>query len=149
MNEKTNQLRKHAEHLVMLEFIKAGVEVFQNESNIGMVDFIIKNKFGSYQEVSLQVLNLEAERSVKIPKSELGFILPGNLWIALVLFMKEMEPAVYLIPSKVFENPNEIFVNNEQIERFRHLSNWEIKVFTRAIPELSKYSFSAMVTKLS
>lgn len=143
-----DKLKKYAEHLVKLEFMKFRYEIFQNESGSPGIDFIIKTKSGNYHEIFLQPLNLDEDRSVKIPKSELGFELKDNLWIALVLFMKEMEPAVYLIPSKVFENPTEIFHNNEQGERFRHLSNWEIKVFTKAIPELSKYAFSMMVTKL-
>ncbi len=129
--------------------LKYRFEIFQNESSNPGIDFIVKTKSGNYHEVFLQPLNLDADRSVKIPKTEFGFELKDNLWIALVLFMKEMEPAIYLIPSKVFENPSEIFINNEQDERFRHLSNWEVKVFTKAIPELSKYGFSAMVTKLS
>jgi hypothetical protein len=29
-----------------------------------------------------------------------------------------------------------------------HLSNWEISVFTKAIPELSKYSLENMIDKL-
>lgn len=128
--------------------MKSRLEVFQNESGNPGIDFIVKAKSGNYHEFFLQPLNLDENRSIKIPKTELGFELKDNLWIALVLFMKEMEPAVYLIPSKVFENPTEIFYNNEQGERFRHLSNWEIKVFTKAIPELSKYAFSSMVMKL-
>lgn len=128
--------------------MKYSLEVFQNESGHPGIDFIIKTKSGNYHEIFLQPLNLDEDRSAKIPKAKLGFELKDNLWIALVLLMKEMDPAVYLIPSKVFENPTEIFHNNDQGERFRHLSNWEIKVFTRAIPELSKYAFNTMVSKL-
>jgi hypothetical protein len=66
-----------------------------------------------------------------------------NLWIALVLLLMDMEPVLYLIthffmeflavfvnakafPSKVFSEPDDyIFIDNEQGERFKHLSNWE------------------------
>lgn len=69
--------------------------------------------------------------------------------MALVLFMKEMEPVLYLIPSKQLAKPdNYIFINNDQGERFSHLSNWEIKVFTKAIPELSKFALDNIVGQL-
>ncbi|MEM6736882.1 MAG: hypothetical protein AAF620_12530 [Bacteroidota bacterium] len=129
--------------------MKARLEVFASESESRGVDFIIKTQSGKYHELYLQPINLEKDRSVKIQKEDLGE-LKDNLWIALVLFMKEMEPVLHLIPSKILETPDDyIFIDNEQGERFKQLSNWEIKVFTKAIPELSKYSLSNMLSKLS
>lgn len=119
-------------------------EVFQNGSGSRGVDLIVKTKGGNYHEVLLQVLNLETtERGVKIPKSEWDYELVENRWIALVLFMKEMEPKAYLIPSNVFKGPDEyIFFDNEQGERMKHLSNWEIKVFAKGIEELSEFALA-------
>ncbi len=112
-------------------------------------DLVVKTRFGRYHEIFVQPINLDKERNVKIPKEVLGE-LKSNLWVALILMMKDMEPAIDLIPPKVLENPdNYIFFDNDQDERFKHLSNWEIKVFTKAIPELSKYSSSNMLSKLS
>lgn len=145
-----NKLTKYASHIVKLEFMKARFEVFENESGSRGVDFIVKTKSGKYYEISLQTLNLETlERSIKIPKSDWEYKLPNNLYVALVLFMKEMQPAVYLIPSNVFLGPDEyIFIDNDQGENFKHLSNWEIKIFTKAIPELVEFGFPKMVEKL-
>lgn len=53
---------------------------------------------------------------------------------------------IYLIPSTVFLNPNTIFKSNDVM--LAHLSNWEISVFTNAIPELSKYALENMIDKL-
>ena len=143
-----NELTKYAQHFTKLELMKARLEVFQNESGREGVDFIIKTNAGNYHELYLQPVNLESDRSAKIPKDELGEP-KDNLWIALVLLMKDMEPVLYLIPSKVLLEPDDyIFIDNEQGERFKHLSNWEIKVFTKAIPELSKYSFANMLPQL-
>jgi len=56
---------------------------------------------------------------------------------------------LYLIPSKQLAEPDDyIFINNDQGERFSHLSNWEIKVFTKAIPELSKFALSNILGQL-
>ena len=118
-----------------------------------------------YHELYLQTINLEKDRSVKIIKQEIGEP-KDTLWIALVLFMKEMEPVLYLIahniyyffngirecfavPSKTLAKPDDyIFIENEQSDRFKHLSNREIKVFTKAIPQLSKYAFANMIKEI-
>ena len=56
---------------------------------------------------------------------------------------------LFLIPSNQLAKPNDyIFINNDQGERFQHLNNWEIKVFAKAIPELSKYALNNIVDQL-
>lgn len=103
-------------------------QLFPGQSGREGVDFIIKTKTGNYHELFLQPINLETERSVKISKSVLGEP-KDNLWVALVLFMKEMEPVLYLIPSNQLAEPDDyIFINNEKGERFSHLNNWETLV---------------------
>lgn len=138
----------NAQEFVKYSLIKGNLEVFQKEGWNKDFQFTFKTSTGKEHDISVQSVNLDKDRSLKIPKSELPE-LSDNLWIALVLYMKEMEPVLYLIPSKVFESPdNYIFFNNDQGERFSHLSNYEIKVFSKAIPELSKYSFENMVSVL-
>ncbi len=124
------------------------LEVFQNESGREGVDFIIKTATGNYHVLYLQPINLEKDLSVKIPKKVLGEP-KDNLWIALVLFMKEIEPVLYLIPSNQLAQPDDyIFIDNEQGARLKHLSNWEIKVFVKDIPELSKFALDNIVGQL-
>lgn len=131
-----NKLAKYAEYFMMAEFMKAKQEVFQNESGREGVDFIVKTNAGNYHELYLQPVNLEKERSVKISKSVLGEP-KDNLWLALVLFMKEIacpeldsgEPTLLLIPSNQLAKPDDyIFIYNDQGERFQHLNNWETTV---------------------
>ena len=143
------KLYKYAQHFVKLELMKARLEVFQNESANRGVEFTVKTETGKYHVLHLVQINLDKEVSVKIPKQNLGE--PKNtLWVALVLLMKEMEPILYLIPSKILSEPdNYIFIDNEQSERFKYYSNWEIKVFTKAIPQLSKYAFANMIKSIS
>ena len=142
-----NKIYKYAQHYTKLELMKARLDVFQNESGREGVDFIVKTKSGNYHELFLQPINLETERSVKISESVLGEP-KDNLWVALVLFMKEMEPVLYLIPSNQLAKPDDyIFIDNNQGERFSHLANWEIKVFTKAIPELSKFALMNIINE--
>jgi hypothetical protein len=143
-----NKLYKYAQHFTKLELLRASLEVSKSESGREGVDFIIKTKSGNYHELYLQPINLETERSVKISKEVLGEP-KDNLWVALVLFMKDIEPVLYLIPSTQLAKPdNYIFIDNDQGERFKQLSNWEIKVFVKAIPELSKFALSNMLPLL-
>lgn len=142
------KLQKYAQHFAKLELMRARLEVFQNESGSEGVDFIIKTKSGNYHELYLKPINLETERSVKITKTVLGEP-KDNLWIVLVLFMKDIEPVLYLIPSAQLAQPDDyIFIDNALSERFKHLSTWEIKVFTKAIPALSKFSLKNMLEYL-
>jgi len=134
-----NKLYKYAQHFTKLELLRAKLDVFQNESGREGVDFIITTKSGNYHELFLQTLELDKQRSIKIPKLQLGE-LKDNLWIALVLFMEEEELGLFLIPSKTFTTPDDyIFKDNPQSEMFAHLSNWEIKVFTNGMDELNNY----------
>ncbi|WP_157977286.1 hypothetical protein [Taibaiella helva] len=55
-----------------------------------------------------------------------------------------MKTLLYLIPSTVFDTPNNVFLNHEQLPALRHFSTWEIKVFTKAVPELSRYALDAV-----
>lgn len=104
-----HKLIKYAQHFTKLELMKARLEVFQNESGREGVDFIIRTNSGNYHELYLQPINLENDRSVKIPKQDLGEP-KDNLWIALVLLMKEMEPMLYLIPSTQLTKPDITFL---------------------------------------
>ena len=96
---KMIEITKYAHQLVQLELLKAKLEVFPNKRRRVEVDLIVKTSSGRYYELYFLPINLERERSVKILKEDLGE-LKENLWISLVLFMEEMEPVLYLIPSK-------------------------------------------------
>ena len=103
-------------------------------------------KGDSWNDVFLVSIDLEKERGIKIPKQDFGFELKENLWLGLVLFIDEVEPAVYLIPSSVFEEPNLIFDDNDCGEKFPHLSNWEVRVFSKGIELLRIHSISYFFT---
>lgn len=92
----------------------------------------------------LRRLNLDKVRSISINQREFNYEPRTDLWILLVVTMNDMEPAPYLIPSTVFNTPNDIFLNHQQPPALRHFSTWEIKVFTKAIPELSHYALNAL-----
>lgn len=123
----------------------ARIELSKNEDGRKAVDFVIRTNNGKYYQLYFKFIHVETERSIKIPKHDLGE-LNNHLLIGLVLLIESKAKVLYLIPSTVFLNPNSIFKNNNLM--LEHLSNWEIRVFTNAIPELSKYSLENMSDKL-
>lgn len=135
---------KYAQHFTKLELMKANIEVFQNETGREGVDLVIRTTVGNYHELNLKPLNLERGSSVKILKEELGTP-KDNLWIALVLIMKNMDSSLYLIPtSALLKLETYTFLDEENLNK----SYWKINVFLEAIPELSQFSLTNIVDQL-
>lgn len=133
---------------LLIILIKNNCEVIAKIDEQSGKRLIIKTTSGIQHNIIIRFLNLDESRSLKIPKSDFNYELRENLWVLLLLYMKDMEPFSYLIPSKVFHAPNTMFIDNEQPAMFSHLSNWEIKVFRKGIEELSKYAFETIINDL-
>jgi hypothetical protein len=116
--------------------------VEKNTSKPNGKRIIIKTPTGPQHKIITRFLNLDEAEYIKITKSDFYYELRENLFVLQVVYMKVIELFSHLIPNKVFETPSHIFIDNEQPSKFRHLSSWEIKVFRKAIEELSKYSFN-------
>ena len=140
-----NTVNENALKFMKSELEKAQIKVSNNESGREAVDFIIEPKNGKQYQLLFKSIDFGTERSIKIPKQDLDE-LNENLLIGLVLLIESEAKVLYLIPSTVFLNPNSIFISNDVM--LEHLSNWEISVFTNAIPELSKYALENMIEKL-
>ncbi|MFI1743985.1 hypothetical protein [Thalassobellus sediminis] len=127
------------------ELKKAQIKVSHNESGREAVDFNIKTNNGKSYQLFFKSIDFDTKRIIKIPKQDLGE-LKENLLIGLVLLIESEAKVLYLIPLTVFLNPNSLFISNDVM--LAQLSNWEISVFTNAIPELSKYAIENMIDKL-
>lgn len=132
---------------MLAETATAKFEVTSNSNGREGIDYILKTKKGNIHKLYLCPINLDIERDTKIPKHKLGD-LKDDLWIALIVILQETPTILYLIPSTIFETPdNRIFFDNE-IPAMPNLSNWQIKVFTNAIKELSQYEIQNIKDKL-
>ena len=129
--------------LLKSELKKVNLELTTKLNGREGVDFLIGDN-----ELHLQSIDLDStQRSIKILKEELRE-LKDNLFIALILIIDKEPKVVYLIPSKdLFQLDSNIFINNE-VSLVPSLSNWEIKISTNAIPELSKYALDNMIDRL-
>ena len=139
-----NTLNKNELEFIKLELNNAQIDVVQNKSRREGVDFILETNTGNLHEVYLQPINLNKERSVKIPKQKLGEP-KDNLWVALVLIMDNVPISLYMIPSKTLIKPDDfVFIGNE-VSSFPQLSNWEIKVFKNGMQKFNDFSLENML----
>ncbi len=70
------------------------------------------------------------------------------MFIALVLIIENEPRVVYLIPSKDLQDSNNNFFVNNEVSLMPSLSNWEIKISSKSIEELEKYTLKNMIDKL-
>ncbi|GMN05160.1 hypothetical protein MTsPCn5_05480 [Croceitalea sp. MTPC5] len=132
------EFRKKAESALRAELTKEGLEIYEKENDKEGVDFIVKSKNGKQSEVFLQPMDLIAQQSSKVPKEKLGEP-RENLWVALIGFIPDKEPLIFLIPSETLAKPyNFVFFENN-VGMHTYLSNWEIKVFTKGMEKLGEY----------
>jgi hypothetical protein len=132
-----NTFNENAFDFMKSELKKAQIEFSKKESGREAVDFNIKSNNSNSYQLFFKSIDAGTEKSIKISKQDLGE-LNENLLISLVLLIESEAKVLYLIPSRLFLKPNSIFKSNDVM--LEHLSNWEISVFTNAIPELSKYA---------
>lgn len=126
---------------VKTELNKAKFTLTTDQSRVEGLDYIITASTGKINQLRLRSINLDTEWSIKIQKQDIGEI-TSNRFLGLVLVIQNEPRALYLIPAEALSNPdNRIFFEND-VSIMPHLSNWEIKIFTSAIPELVKFEIS-------
>ena len=104
-----NTVNENVLDFMKSELNKAQIEVSQKESGREAVDFIITTNKGSSYQLFFKSIDAVTEKSIKIPKQDLGE-LNDNLLIGLVLLIESEAKVLYLIPSTIFLNPNSIFI---------------------------------------
>ncbi|AZQ58093.1 hypothetical protein EJ994_04450 [Maribacter sp. MJ134] len=132
------EFRKQAENTLKAKLTKVGLEISPKENGREGVDFIVKSENGKQSEIFLQAMDLIAQQSSKVPKEKLGE--PNeNLWVALIGFIPEKEPLIFLIPSKTLVKPDGFVFFENNVGLHTYLSNWEIKVFIKGMEQLGEY----------
>lgn len=136
----------NSQNLKILDFAiseikKAKFAITKDKSRVEGLDLLITAPTGKINQLHLRSINLDTERSIKIQKQDFGEI-TSNRFLGLVLVIENTPRAFYLIPVETLSKPdNRIFFEND-ISIMPHLSNWEIKIYTSAIPELAQYEVS-------
>ncbi len=132
--------QSQAAAILKSEITHAGLEISPKENGREGVDFLVKSPNGKKSEVLLQPMDLIAQQSSKVPKEKLGEP-KENLWVALIGFIPNTEPLLFLIPSKTLAKPDDFVFFEHDVSPHTYLSNWEIKVFTNGMKVLGEYVF--------
>jgi len=135
-----SEFQKQAEDILKSEMTNAGLEISAKKNGREGVDFLVKSPKGKQSEVFLQPMDLIALQSMKIPKEQLGEP-RESLWVALIGFIPNSEPLIFLIPSITLSKPDDFIFYEHNVGQHTYLSNWEIKVFTNGMEKLGQYSF--------
>jgi hypothetical protein len=133
-----SEFQSQAESILKSEMTNAGLEINEKENGREGVDFIVKTSNGTQSEVFLQPMDLITLQSMKIPKEKLGEP-KDNLWVALIGFIPNTEPLIFLIPSKTLIEPDNFIFFEHNVGQHSYLSNWEIKVFANGMEKLGEY----------
>ena len=132
------EFQSQAESVLKSEMTNAGLEINEMENGKEGVDFLVKSPNGKQSEIFLQPMDLIAEQSSKVPKEKLGEP-RENLWVALIGFIPDKEPLIFLIPSETLSKPDNFVFFENNVGMHAYLSNWEIKVFTKGMEKLGSY----------
>jgi hypothetical protein len=110
----------------------------------------IKSKSGAKHAIFIEGFDRSEALSIKIHTREFKQKFRPDVWIALVvIFPGEKELWDYLIPTTVFQNPDEyLFYHHDTSSMSEYYSNVEIKVFTSGIAKLSEYALAHQIKNL-
>jgi hypothetical protein len=86
-----------------------GFEVYTTEVDDRCIDFVARRDGGPFIEV--QVKSLRDGGYLFMQKSK--FKLRDNVFLAFGLLLEGKPPELYLIPSRVWETPNALFVSRD------------------------------------
>ena len=137
------QLGRYAEYYAKMEFASYGLEVFTSEVDDRGIDFIVRDKNGRFCEI--QVKSLRGNGYVFAPKSKFN-IDNENLYLTLLIFKPNHMPDIYLIPSKVWKSPNEVFVDRDYDKPGQTSKpEYGINISQKNYDILDKYRFETVV----
>ena len=137
MKNETSQLLD----FVTSELSKAGFTITPDINRVEGLDFLITAPTGKTSELQLRAIQVKEEESIKIQKLDYGQV-ASHRFLGLVTVIEDAPRAFYIIPSATFTTADNVIFFEHPMEMMPHLSHWEIKVFTAAIPKLAQYEIS-------
>ena len=102
------QRGRYAEYYAKMEFTSYGYEVYTSEVDDHGVDFVVKEP-SSNKFLEVQVKSLMDNGYIFISESKMPTLSESRL-ICYIRFEDTKEPRIFIIPSTVWNAPNEVFV---------------------------------------
>jgi hypothetical protein len=137
------QIGRYAEYFVKMAFTLHGFDVYSAEVDDKGIDFVVRK--GEKQFYEVQVKSARGLTYIFFPKDK--FVPRESLLAAIVLFADGKEPTIYIIPSKVWCQPNALFVSRDY-EGKKSKPEWGLNLSKRNFTLLKEYTFEIMVRGL-
>jgi hypothetical protein len=137
------QVGKYTEYFVKMELTMHGFEVYTTEVDDRGIDFVARHEGGPFIEV--QVKSIRDSGYIYMEKTK--FALRDSLFLAFVLLLDGAPPNLFLIPSRVWDNPIGVFVSHDYEGR-QSSPEWGLNVSRKNMPALEPYRFESTVAKL-
>lgn len=127
-----------------------GFDVFTSGVENKGIDFIVRVSLDKYLDIQVKSIRFSETNYAFIPKKGewKETVLRENLILALVIFVEDEPPHLYLIPSTEWRNPNELLrdINYESTEK--SISEWGITISMNSIDILESYRFEKQYASL-
>lgn len=137
------QVGKYTEYFVKMELTMCGFEVYTTEVDDRGIDFVARRDGVPFIEV--QVKSLRDSGYVFMQKTK--FELRDNLYLAFGRLIEGKPPELYLIPSRVWDNPTGVLVSRDY-EGLKSSPEWGLNVSRKNVPALEPYRFETTIAKL-
>lgn len=137
------QVGAYTEYFVKMELTMYGFQVYETEVDDQGIDFVARFKRGPFIEI--QVKSLRSLGYIYMEKTK--FQLHEHMYLALGLLSDGQAPRLFLIPSKVWQAPNGVFVERTY-EGLKSKPEWGLNISTKNMPILEEYLFETTVDRL-
>jgi hypothetical protein len=139
------QVGAYAEYFVKMEMTMYGFQVYDTEVDDRGIDFVARFERGPFIEVQVKSVR-DTSTTVFMEKEK--FKLSSTLYLAFAKFSDGKPPALYLIPSTVWKEPNGPFVSRDYGEGLKSKPEWGLNLSAKNMAVLEPYDFSVSVAKL-
>jgi len=120
-----------------------GFQVYSTEVDDRGIDFVVRYEKGPF--ISIQVKSIREKGYVFMQKDK--FELSPNLYLALAILTEGAEPALYLVPSEAWRNPDALLVDRNYVGK-KSKPEWGLNLSKKNMGMLGMYSFTKMIPRL-
>lgn len=135
------QVGKFSEYFVKMEFTLYEFDIYTSEVDDRGIDFVIRKSCDRYYDI--QVKSIRSLGYIFFCKDK--FELRPNLFAAIALLLPMKSPQLFLIPSTVWEMPNQLFVSRDYGEGKKSKPEWGLNLNKTTYPLLAQYPFDQTI----
>jgi len=126
-----------------MALVSGGMDVYSSEVDDHGIDFVVK--VGESRYLDIQVKSIRGMKYIFFPKSQ--FTPRKNLYAAVVVYIEEEDPHLFLIPSVSWLKPNALMVERNYGGLKSH-PEWGLNISVRNWPLLARYRLDSVMREI-